>query len=1194
MSEIIIMNSKIKTNIKELQSISPNPKYRIEMDEVIELYKSRKIENIRTARKIAEKFATIGKGSAGAAKSGMKLLKPYRTRQPATGKLSRGKKRSYLVKGTVTVKSQYITTNAKTKERKVNEKIFEDKEKYGITIDATSKEDAERQYRQQAEASFNVDGEGAETSMVFKNSEVSNVDINFIDEVSNGNSEANTPMRHATPVKYSFIPENAKYQENKGFCVIDNIVGIYSPLIKYMTKDYFISKINEYMTESSFNISDGITPLTLLEFCKDHNISMYAYDVTCNCFLKHITPVRNYPALIYYAVGGHMYLISDTDKCQSLVKRAYDKEVKIKSVVLKEDWQIETVNKFENKTYYKNVDITDLDKYTNGVIVVDKKDLSDELSEYIRTFNTIPEGLKNNKVSITQFHDSINDVIITTDPNDTRLVNYEVVKQICDEQQIPFTNQPLTAVVKQMRNKFMTTPRIKFDKEFRKQIFEDQNKCCQMCNEALKMSTFEIDHITALANGGTNGIDNLQILCKECHYTKTKDEAEEGWVKNSDTESSFNSETAKVYESDLARVWAFVEQYQPTHSEDLKLFGFDINKCRKNQMYYNKYNYPQFTVMDKVEEYKGDHSRAGKYYVECKRYFPLRGNGFYSQPMIEYCLNIGVIQESDIKYVMYSGCEIKHNYFNNLIDHYYKTLGKYNTDDFKIDKFAVNTMIGQFKQKGKEHWRSICITPDVNNAFYHYMSKHGCFIDNIKVDESNYHIVYEKFTATHEETESPIYDMILELEAIELHKLSEIIKSKNGTVLDLITDCVVCQFPDNINPFSASDGLNLDGYEFAPGVPKYKLEHKEERLAVERKKSYLRVDTFNYEKKEFQNIQDCVDDNFEPFVEMIIGGNKSINIDGRGGTGKSTLIGKLQNAMHVKGLSYVSLAPSNKAARVIGGETIHKFIKKHPAKIMKELNLDYIIIDEISMVHEMFYKYFMIIKKLKPNLKFIIAGNFDQLLPVKDRGCFEYENSVALFDLCEGLRLNLTKCRRSDDVCFNKCSPENIPNLTKSDFGCDFASRHLSYTNKKRISVNKTMMDKLVLHKKGKKSLNLDKLSYDKNSQDVRLLAGTPIIARTNRLDMNIYNNECFTIKEIQHSKGNILITDDCGETKGIPMYLFQKLFYVAYCITIHRCQGATYDHAYTIHEWDHPKFDNRLKYVALSRTTKLEHINII
>ena len=236
----------------------------------------------------------------------------------------------------------------------------------------------------------------------------------------------------------------------------------------------------------------------------------------------------------------------------------------------------------------------------------------------------------------------------------------------------------------------------------------------------------------------------------------------------------------------------------------------------------------------------------------------------------------------------------------------------------------------------------------------------------------------------------------------------------------------------------------------------------------------------------------------------------------------------------------------------------------------------------------------MVIKKLKPNLKFIIAGNFDQLLPVKDRADFDYQSSVALYDLCNGLKLNLSRCRRSDDVCFKKCSPDNIANLTKSEFANSFTERHLSYTNKTRIAVNKKLMDRKVVLKKGKKSLELDKLWYDKNSQDVRLLAGTPIIARITKDDMGIYNNECFTIKEIQHSKGNVLIVDEVGEYKDIPMLMFQRLFYVAYCITIHKSQGATFDHPYTIHEWDHPDFDNRLKYVALSRTTKLEHIDII
>ena len=160
MSGNLIMNSKIAKNLKELQSIVPNPKYRDGLAEVISLYKSRKIENIKTAIKIAEKFAVVGKGEAGAAKSGTQLLKQYRGKQSATGKLERQfvKKytKTYFVKGTVKVKSQYVTTSAKTKEKKLNPKVFEDLEMFSLKITATSKQEAEQQFRQQAAATFNA------------------------------------------------------------------------------------------------------------------------------------------------------------------------------------------------------------------------------------------------------------------------------------------------------------------------------------------------------------------------------------------------------------------------------------------------------------------------------------------------------------------------------------------------------------------------------------------------------------------------------------------------------------------------------------------------------------------------------------------------------------------------------------------------------------------------------------------------------------------------------------------------------------------------------------------------------------------------------------------------------------------------------------------------------------------------------
>jgi ATP-dependent exoDNAse (exonuclease V) alpha subunit len=59
-----------------------------------------------------------------------------------------------------------------------------------------------------------------------------------------------------------------------------------------------------------------------------------------------------------------------------------------------------------------------------------------------------------------------------------------------------------------------------------------------------------------------------------------------------------------------------------------------------------------------------------------------------------------------------------------------------------------------------------------------------------------------------------------------------------------------------------------------------------------------------------------------------------------------------------------------------------------------------------------------------------------------------------------------------------------------------------------------------------------------------------------------------------------------------INMDIFQKVFFVAYCITIHKSQGASYNFPYTIHEFD--RLDKKLRYVALTRATDINHINII
>ena len=68
--------------------------------------------------------------------------------------------------------------------------------------------------------------------------------------------------------------------------------------------------------------------------------------------------------------------------------------------------------------------------------------------------------------------------------------------------------------------------------------------------------------------------------------------------------------------------------------------------------------------------------------------------------------------------------------------------------------------------------------------------------------------------------------MILDMEAIELHRLTQIVEEKGGEVLDLSTDAVCCAFQGEEFPFELIDGINLKGYTYDDDGknPKYKLE----------------------------------------------------------------------------------------------------------------------------------------------------------------------------------------------------------------------------------------------------------------------------------------------------------------------------------------------------------------------------------
>ena len=83
---------------------------------------------------------------------------------------------------------------------------------------------------------------------------------------------------------------------------------------------------------------------------------------------------------------------------------------------------------------------------------------------------------------------------------------------------------------------------------------------------------------------------------------------------------------------------------------------------------------------------------------------------------------------------------------------------------------------------------------------------------------------------------------------------------------------------------------------------------------------------------------------------------KSIVINGRAGFGKTTLITNIQADLIQRGIEFIKLAPTNKAARIVDGMTMHKFIKLYSSKkAIKEMQFKTLICDEMSMTPDVFY-----------------------------------------------------------------------------------------------------------------------------------------------------------------------------------------------------------------------------------------------
>lgn len=1167
-------------------------------DVATSLYVERKIEKKNTMYNVANLLASKVDKKVDQAKE---LIKKYKKYNPAVGIKETGrvlnpqrKYKNFHIQANVKCEFETLELvhNRKRKKSSFIEKFTESR-----VIKAKTLTEAKEEYKQYIQDVYefidswkiqNID------SIEFKSVYIS-------DEVKTTTSVSVEKMRRVITenVNYDYIKEYKGFLDTtKNMCVIDNISGYIG-----INKDLLISKIRKYYNEIekeeddfgfpveiNWQPEDGVSPEAVQYLCKFYDVTHYCYDVTKKCILKNISKSRNRKSLCYFAVNGHMYLITDENMKKSMMEKAKDNNDKIKTVLI-DDVTASKQNIFEKLDIHENIEVKDVTKYKSCIFMYTrdgtKNDLNEILIEFIKTYNLIPsqKNITSMNHKIIKFSITLNNEVyyFVLDPNEGhRNIDYKLVKKLCQAHNIEFVNQSFVKFISEFREKFFDEKngRHHFTQTERIQLYNKLGKKCNTCKKCLD-DEFHIDHIRPLANGGNNDDDNLQLLCIECHQEKCQNEIEQGqYIKIDDTISSFNNEVTNIINSDLCKSWAFVEKLTDASG---KLFNIDINKCRTEILYNGKYDYPVFSVMDSVQEYNGQ-SQPGYYYISTNNYIPLRGNGWYTFPMVDFCLKKNIIKPSNIKYCVTSSFSIPANYYNEFIDVCRSKFGN-------LAKLAINAMIGAFNININRNIynKTIGIVKGSCDAYRHYFDglNSDRFMNCFEIEGEKYYHMFENIKRSNMETESPIYKQIIELENIKMYELKSLIESKGGVVLDLNTDCCSCVFPNNVFPFELLDEENIKGYYYdeEQKKPMYKLEEKD-RLKYEKCKQKLRTEVYHKTFGSWNEIDDVKDNDFSPLVDEVVESKESYSIIGRAGCGKSTLIKEIQKKLKDMGKNWVTLTPTNKSALIIDDAiTLHKFRNKMKTQTyLRKKNIDYIFVDEISMVHEIFYKFLLLIKKIKKDIKFIISGDFAQLAPVCDRYKGDYKNSQALYELSNGNRINLTTCRRSDDKLYKLCI--DVKNVDKTLFENKLENVNLCYTNEKRKQINKYFMKKY----KNKHGIHLPKKNNVEQSQDVILIEGMPIIAYKTVEKMNIVNNEIYQIEKIE--KNIVYFGNDAKQNLKVDLKDFQTHFLPAYAITIHKSQGSTFDFPYTIHEWK--KLDEKLKYVALSRSTKINNINII
>ena len=609
--------------------------------------------------------------------------------------------------------------------------------------------------------------------------------------------------------------------------------------------------------------------------------------------------------------------------------------------------------------------------------------------------------------------------------------------------------------------------------------------------------------------------------------------------------------------------------------ENDNLIAYDINKCYSSILYNPIEEWLLLDVNNDWEDYNNnDDIKLGLYSIETDDNLLFKGNNIYSSSIVKKAI------EENIKFriikVLYADKKQCKNLFVDIID----DILKITNNDMTLYKLMINCISGMMGKNKMKYTKA-----HINSSLEHIFST----IDNYKkedeninafiknIDEKYYLYGFSKDIKLYD-VNIPMYIQILDQSNIKLY---DMIKKADGELIGRKVDCAIIKNPKN----KLELGNKWGDYRISiiPTINNYDI-NNDITYTQER------------EVKIYNNIIDSND--YEKILNICIN-KKGCLMTGDAGTGKSYVIHKITEILGNE--KVIKITPTNKSALNIKGQTIHRFLKlnkdgKIPRKTIekiKNMKLDLIIIDEISMINKDLWKLILLLKE-ETQYNFLLIGDDKQLPPIEDDGIErEYFNSSVVKYISNYNKINLEVKKRYDENLSQIL--EDVENINKNDFKNKIETKfNICYFNNTRKRINAYWNNK----EKNNNSILIKADENDEITQDIYLYKGLPLIARKNlKGGEETINNEKFILDNYDNQY--LFLSSDRPDDNGeifkhkidIDIKDLQKLFCLNYCSTTHKSQGETISENFTIYDFNF--MSKKCKYTALSRAKKAEQIII-